>query len=219
LVTGREVDRVRAIGRRGFFIALRRASRAEGAEDDERVIRRVAELVPRRFPSRLRARTGELDELNPGIYVVWSDGSGRRLLVERGQSPSWAPDGSRLALDAGFAGDGLDVVDPAKRGSQVRVAESAGGQGGVIDSAAWSPDGSMLAFCDVPFDAPKDSNAGCVGIVAAVDPRRSRADLGRGCDLDRRRRRVEASSPVPVDLMQVSSGRACTWCPAGATTS
>lgn len=77
-----------------------------------------------------------------GIFLVRPDGSDRRQVVESGWSPSWSPDGSRLAyIDRHGEFDALFIADAAS-GDIRRVHD-----GGFSSYAVtWSPDGSLIAF-------------------------------------------------------------------------
>jgi dipeptidyl aminopeptidase/acylaminoacyl peptidase len=82
------------------------------------------------------------------IYVAEPDGSGRRTLVSAAlsqPSPSWSPDGSRLAYWSANTSGGQDLVVVDADGSHpVKVAS------GVIEPTgigpAWSPDGKTIAY-------------------------------------------------------------------------
>jgi Tol biopolymer transport system component len=75
------------------------------------------------------------------VFAVRSDGTHRRLLIDVAASPSWSPDGRKIA-----------AVE------QIISIYSAGGKylgdlrfGGVCDEAAWSPNGRQIA-CVGPTD-------------------------------------------------------------------
>lgn len=76
-----------------------------------------------------------------GLYVAAADGTDQRRLVESGGSPSWSPDGGRVAyidLDPFAGGASLAVVD-VETGETTELATGVG-------SLAWSPDGERIAF-------------------------------------------------------------------------
>lgn len=76
-----------------------------------------------------------------GLHVIGADGSGDREITASGDTPRWAPDGSRIAW-----------IDRAAQPGQVFSAEPDGSgpdqitslEGGVTDFA-WAPDGRSVA--------------------------------------------------------------------------
>ena len=57
-------------------------------------------------------------------------------------SPSWSPDGGRIAFDSLRDGNGEIYVMNADGSGQTRLTDDPGFDG----SASWSPDGSRIAF-------------------------------------------------------------------------
>ena len=81
----------------------------------------------------------------PVIYLVGAQGGPARWLT-RGESPSWAPHGSRLV----FAfGDGIYTIEPSGRG-RMRIARIPGTRGKDLQPR-WSPDGRKILFTTTPF--------------------------------------------------------------------
>jgi Tol biopolymer transport system component len=70
-----------------------------------------------------------------GVHVMNVDGSDRRLVVEGGERPSWAPDSGRLAYEDGLGR--IAVVDVKTHAVRTLVE-------GHLPS--WSPDGRQIAF-------------------------------------------------------------------------
>ena len=89
------------------------------------------------------------DDVNFEIYVMNADGSGQtRLTDDPGfdGSPSWSPDGSRIAFQSFRDGDGIPnpeiYVMNADGSGQTRLTDNPGFDG----SPSWSPDGGLIAF-------------------------------------------------------------------------
>jgi len=92
------------------------------------------------------------------VYVMNSDGSGLRRLVDGAQAQlAWSPDGTKLALVADAKSDFavlLSIVD-VETGLAATLAALHSGQG-LFRGMGWAPDGSSVAFChgDI-FAGPK----------------------------------------------------------------
>ena len=71
----------------------------------------------------------------PAIFVMDVDGSDRRLVVDGGERPSWAPDSRRLAYEDGLGR--IAVVDMETLSVRTLV------EGNL---PSWSPDGRLIAF-------------------------------------------------------------------------
>jgi Tol biopolymer transport system component len=90
-----------------------------------------------------------------GRIVVVDIGSGRRSVIGRGETPSWSPDGKRVAFVryAYFRQHGWDVsastlLTMRADGSGVRVIKARGSEGQLhpFYDPEWSPDGRTIAF-------------------------------------------------------------------------
>jgi len=125
-----------------------------------------------------------------GIHVIEPDGSGETTVVSVGQSPSWSPDGSRLAysseerhVPADFPG-GLFIVNGDGSGrTMVRpatfISHPFGSSQDRFVDTAWSPDGGTIIYANVVLacaftigchDAPAGvrANGGSVGAIVPL---------------------------------------------------
>ncbi|HSL63334.1 MAG TPA: hypothetical protein VK874_01640 [Gaiellaceae bacterium] len=78
----------------------------------------------------------------PAVYVVAADGTGLRRLG-RGTDPAWSPDGRRLALTRSFE---IVIADVDGGGERRLTHASRADVGTFAGLAAWSPDGSRVAY-------------------------------------------------------------------------
>ena len=82
---------------------------------------------------------------DPGIWAIRPDGSGLRLVVPRGQQPSWSPDGRRIAFARARPGGApYRTLD-----TRIRIVRADGtGLRTLVrgHDPAWSPNGKRLAF-------------------------------------------------------------------------
>jgi Tol biopolymer transport system component len=78
----------------------------------------------------------------PGIYVMNSDGTGRRWLAA-GERPKWSPDGKKVTTAVRVPRRAaVDVVE-VDTGRITRVLDS---KYALIPGASWSPDGKQIVF-------------------------------------------------------------------------
>ena len=77
------------------------------------------------------------------VWLMASDGSNARLLVQGGEDPAWSPSGDRIAFSS-FRDGPTNIYSVRADGSElVRVTTSRN----VVDTGpSWSPDGDRVAF-------------------------------------------------------------------------
>src|SRR5262249_52875769 len=83
----------------------------------------------------------------PGIGIMNSDGTGARHFISNAETPTWSPDGTKIAYSA---------IDFSTNESYITVANADGSGAHRITSAhvnvagelnpTWSPDGTKIAF-------------------------------------------------------------------------
>jgi serine/threonine-protein kinase len=79
------------------------------------------------------------------IWVIDAEGGGEARLIAKAVSPSWSPDGKRLAFDAALAGPRrIWVTDAGGANPQQLTTDSS--EAVVHTSPRWSPDGSRIVF-------------------------------------------------------------------------
>jgi len=76
------------------------------------------------------------------VFVMNANGTGQAQLGTRvGDSPTWSPDGNRIAFEGFFGGlGGIFIMNADGGGLSPRIAVGSG--------PGWSPDGTRLAFAD-----------------------------------------------------------------------
>lgn len=79
----------------------------------------------------------EIDFADGRIEVVDADGSNRRVLHD-GQTPTWSPDGLRIAFDWEGPPGGIYTIRPD--GTDIRFVDAG-------RRPSWSPDGRFIAYC------------------------------------------------------------------------
>ena len=105
------------------------------------VLLRPGVLHPAWAPNgRSVAYVTRVSRAEQAIYVVNVDGTGRRRITT-GYSPTWSPDGRRIALVVARVGDAQIYVMNADGSAAMRLTPS-----GVHLLPAWSPDGRRIAF-------------------------------------------------------------------------
>jgi Tol biopolymer transport system component len=105
------------------------------------LIAAVALLAP--TPSGGGTKTPELAFARGGdVWTIAADGKGARILLRGGYSPSWSPDGARLAFVSNRSGDEEIYVAKADGTGVTRLTRLPGPD----LSPAWSSDGRKLAW-------------------------------------------------------------------------
>jgi Tol biopolymer transport system component len=124
---------------------------------------------------------GELVVYADGIRTFHSNGSGMQLIIPYDQnsdhliySPSWSPDGSKIAVLSYKMNSDIAVVlfDPNGTNADTVVSLSATGNGAWVGqdnefSLCWSPDGTQIAFTRP--DGPQDGGVGSHIYVIKTD--------------------------------------------------
>jgi dipeptidyl aminopeptidase/acylaminoacyl peptidase len=100
----------------------------------------LGELVAEPATAPDWASTGQIAFARSDVYVMRLGGAPRRLTHRGGLSPSWSPDGKRLAFVREAAGR-ADVFVIRRGGRGLRRLTRRGGY-----APAWSPDGRWIAF-------------------------------------------------------------------------
>jgi Tol biopolymer transport system component len=116
-------------------------------------------------------------DLNDGVHVVRSDGSGTDALIRDAHLPSWSPDGSELAVSRDD-----NIVAVTANGSSERVIVASA----MSETApTWSPDGRWVAYTNVNVTPPQQAfQEGHAADVFIVRPDGSgRRSLTGGCDV------------------------------------
>ncbi len=92
---------------------------------------------------------------DPGIFVTELDGSGQRVLTWHGHDPSWSPDGTQVAYVGSdeveflvMNADGGNVQPLASLTADTTDDPELKTLREIVERAAWSPDGSRIAYND-----------------------------------------------------------------------
>jgi TolB protein len=91
---------------------------------------------------RIAFAASQVEDRDNSIYVINTDGTNLRLLVEHADFPSWSPDGERIAFSSDRTGDHEIYVIDVDGGDPIRLAEHPADD--MIP--VWSPDGDEIAF-------------------------------------------------------------------------
>src|SRR5205807_1353061 len=86
----------------------------------------------------------------PEIDVMSADGTGERRVIDQGSTPTWSPDGNKIAFVSYLDGNG-EIYVVNTDGSQVtRLTNNTDAD----TEPAWSPDGKTIAFAVLDGAAP-----------------------------------------------------------------
>ena len=110
-----------------------------------------------------------------------ADGSGRRVVASPDpleltdeRSPTYSPDGTRVAYSRQTADGGYEIVVAGAGGIDPRPLLAARGAGDVYTEPAWSPDGARIAFVE-------QHEIGKFGLSRPTHPDRRRCEGRRHC--------------------------------------
>ena len=112
----------------------------------------VAGARPRSAPTRGLIAFSHTATGDHEIYTVAEDGSDlRRITFNTGtdHSPSWSPDGKKLAFIS-HRGPGVEIYSMNRDGSGIRQLTNLEDKTIGIADLAWSPDGRKIAFSAIP---------------------------------------------------------------------
>lgn len=111
----------------------------------------------------------------PDIWVGKPDGSGRRRIARRGDTPAWSPDGHSVAFICRREARGLCVVSASGGGARFITRRCTYGWDDYT-GIAWSPDGREIA-CEGKRGGLIAVNLGTRAVRAIVPPRRMRGSI------------------------------------------
>lgn len=111
------------------------------------------------------AYTRSFEDSDDGsVEVAMPDGSGSRVVVPRGSSPAWSPDGSKLVFQRLVGGRDVELFTVRADGTGVRRVRHPRRDDFL---AAWSPDGRRLVFTSDLHGSDGISDAAEIYVVNA----------------------------------------------------
>lgn len=127
----------------------------DGSEQTRLTNNPASDVRPRLSPDRKKivfwriSRIEAEQRSDSSVYVINADGSGQTKFAE-GRSPTWSPDGTKIALSQ----DGIRIVNMDGKNNKQLTNTGA--------DPIWSPNGTKIAYTDYDNDAPS-------GHVCVVD--------------------------------------------------
>ena len=112
------------------------------------------------------------------VHVVDADGTDERNLTNSPRdemSPTWSPDGSRIAFVRAIEGDDAEIFVMRADGSEVtQITETTG----AAALPAWSPDGSAIAFTEITDPGNFETRLGVADLATGEERALTTEEVG-----------------------------------------